>query len=136
MVNENKVGVKVISGLYYLLALVLLGVGIGFVIFPDSLLGSLGDIGFDLNAESMLIGGIFILLTSVFFLFIGRGLWKGQGWSRKVVVILAALSILNSVIILFTVSGMVLSSILNILIMGFIIWYLGFDKGVRGIFNK
>ena len=116
---------KIISVLYYIAAAFLL-------IFPVILLLA----GFSFAGLGSLIGlglGFALLLITVPFavlaFFIARGLWRGQKWSRIVVIILSVLAVISGI------ASLSASGIINIVVEGLIAVYLIFSKDVKAYFK-
>ena len=127
---EVPTGVKVISVLYYigavfeLIIAVLLFVGSGAIKTQVPLLAVLGPF--------LIIGGIILIGLAVLSFFVGRGLWKGQKWSRIVAIIFAVIGVLFA--ILGMVQGQVAQNILGLVISGAIGGYLLFSGDVKSAF--
>lgn len=131
-------GVKVLSVLGYISAVATLLLAIIF--FMGS--AFVGDIIQKMQAEGVVLpamfgAGLFVAL-GIFFLgcaildfFLARGLWKGQNWARIFVLILFSLSALGNLI---SIIGGDFRNIVGLLITGFVIWYLGFNKEVKAAF--
>jgi len=133
---EKKViptGVKIISVFYWIggvlgiLFGVLLLIGAGTIIEQIPLLSSIGE-------SIFIIGGIIMLIFGILNVFIGRGLWKAQRWTRILVIIFSFLAIISAVY--FIINGGVINGILNLLINGLICGYLLFSKNVKEAFAR
>lgn len=130
-------GVKIISILYYIgmgIA-VLLGVLLIALIFsPMGLLGDTipGMAGF--MTGMLVFMGVLFLAFGVLNFFIARGLWKGQGWSRIIVIIFSALGLLGGIGAL--AMGDFVQGPTNIVISGLIGGYLLFSSKAKEFFRK
>lgn len=132
--QQVPVGVKIISVLYYIGAvlgvifgiLFLVGAGaIGSIADQIPLLGALG-------AALFVVGGIILIGLGVLGFFVGRGLWKARSWARIVAIILAALGILLAVVSM--VQGEIVSNIFGLVINLVIGGYLLFSNSVKEAF--
>ena len=130
--GEVPTGVKVISVLYYigavveLLLAVALFFGAGAVASKLPLnLGALGSALF-------IVLGIVLLGIAVLSFFVGRGLWKAQKWARIVAIIFSVLGVLFA--ILGMVQGQVASNVVSLVISGAIGGYLLFSSSVKAAF--
>jgi hypothetical protein len=131
-IKEVPVGAKIISVLYYIGAVLLLILGILFFVgagFVDTLIPALGAIGSGL----LIFVGVIIVAFAVLYFFIGRGLWRGQNWSRIVAIIFALLGVISSIYTIIV--GFQIGTLIELLIVGFIAYYLLFDKGVKSAFG-
>ena len=123
-------GVKVISVLYYIGAVfelifaVLLFVGSGALKSKVPFLAFLGPF--------LIVGGVILLGLAVLSFFVGKGLWKGQKWSRMVAVIFAALGALLSIVGM--IQGQIASNIVGLVISAGIGAYLLFSSSVKSAF--
>lgn len=125
--STMPVGVKVLSVLSYIGALLLLIAGI-FLLIGSGFIASMISTAFP--TLSILGTGLFIFLGILFILwavldyFIGRGLWRGQNWARILLIVLSALSLVSSL-------TNPLENIVGIIINAVIIWYLGFSDAKK-----
>ena len=123
-------GIKIISVLYYIGAVfelifaVLLFVGSGALKSKVPFLAFLGPF--------LIVGGVILLGLTVLSFFVGRGLWKGQKWSRMVAVIFAALGALLSIVGM--IQGQIASNIVGLVISAGIGAYLLFSSSVKSAF--
>ena len=124
-------GVKIISVLYYigavielLLALALF-IGAGAIASKIPLLGALGS-------GLFIAIGVVLLGFAVLSFFVGRGLWKVQKWSRIVAIIFAVLGLLLAV--LGMVQGQIASNVLGLVISLAVGGYLLFSSDVKSAF--
>src|SRR3989344_7495007 len=128
--NSKKIptGVKVISVLYYIGAVVAVIAGIALLIGAGALATLVSSVpGLALIAGVGAVAfGILAIILGVIDFFLGRGLWKLQNWARIVTIIFAVLGLLGGISSLF--SGEAGSGIVNIIISGVIGWYLWFNK--------
>ena len=132
--KEVSIGVKIISILYIIFAIIelviaiLLFIGasaIGVVLKYIPILSLLGS-GL-LILVSMLVLGIGLITF-----FSGLGLWKRQKWARIVVIIFSILGFLRS---LLSIIRGDYSSIVGLLINSIIGGYLIFNKNVKSTFS-
>ena len=123
-------GVKIISVLYYIGAVfelifaVLLFVGSGALKNKVPFLAFLGPF--------LIVGGVILLGLAVLSFFVGKGLWKGQKWSRIVAIIFAALGALLSIVGM--IQGQIASNIVGLVISAGIGAYLLFSSSVKSVF--
>ena len=123
-------GIKIISVLYYigavfeLISAVLLFVGSGALKSKVPFLAFLGPF--------LIVGGVILLGLAVLSFFVGRGLWKGQKWSRIVAIIFAALGALLSIVGM--IQGQIASNIVGLVISAGIGAYLLFSSSVKSAF--
>ncbi len=132
--KDMPVGVKILAILAFIGAVADLLLGLGFI-FGASALGAffaqytlLGAIG----AGVIAVGGVVLILFAVLNFFIGKGLWKGQNWSRILVLIFVVIGAIGG---LFSLISGEFSSIIGLAINGLIIWYLGFNQPVVKAFD-
>jgi hypothetical protein len=135
--TEKKVpaGVKVISVLYYIGAVLSILFGLFFIIFGAGFTQAFADLGMataGLGAYFIIIA-IIIIALGILGIFIGRGLWKGQGWARILAIIFAILGFLGAIGSIIMGS---FASIINLIIQGWIGGYLLFSKKVKAAFAK
>src|SRR3989344_4428979 len=117
MDKQIPTGVKIISVLYYIGAVLTFIFGLILLFSADALsefIPGLGTLG--------IVGGIVLMGFGVLSFFIGRGLWKGSNWARIVAIILAVLGIISAIYAM--TSGAIGSNIINLLINLLIGWYL------------
>jgi hypothetical protein len=81
----------------------------------------------------MILMGILLFGLSVFWYFVGRGMWSGQTWSRIAFLVISTLVVVGGIVSLF--SGSIASGISSTLIYGTICWYLITNKEVAKFFN-
>jgi hypothetical protein len=124
-------GVKIISILYYISAVLAVLAGI-VIIFGGSLLASFFVSFAILGAGLFVIMGIIIIAVGVLGFFIGKGLWEGNPWARTVAIILAALGTLSS---LSSIVGGDFGSIVSLAINVLIGWYLLSNEEVKKFFK-
>lgn len=137
------IGVKVIAvlswiaAIFFILLALLLFAGAGFA---ESILqlARLEPGGEKLSGISAgALGGIFAFIGFLFldfgilYIFIGRGLWKGQNWARIISIVLAILGIVWSLSSIAAAPG---SSLFWIIVYGVIGGYLWFNKDVKKAF--
>jgi len=76
----------------------------------------------------IIVIAILLLAFSIFWIFVSRALWNHKNWARIVVIVFAVLGILGSL-------STIPSGILSLLIDGAIVYFLGFDEKVKGLFK-
>ena len=128
-------GVKIISVLHYICAVILLLLGILSIIasaYVGSLLGAFtAGLGF-LGTGLFIILGIIMIGFAVLSFFIGRGLWKAQPWARIVAIILTILGVLSAIL---NITKGEWGSIVSLVINGLIGGYLLFSQKVKDAFQ-
>jgi len=133
--KERHWGITVLGILGYIGAAVTFLAGLAMLIFSayvkdvldsiattteiSSMITALGTVGF------IILGIIFIGLAILDY-FIAKGLLNGKNWARIIMIVFAALGILGSIRPF---------SIINLIIDGIIIWYLGFYKPAINYFK-
>jgi len=94
--------------------------------------------GFIGAGETALTGGLLIGLGIVFialavlFVFVGRGLWKGQNWARITNIVFSVIGILGAI---WNIVLGQYSAIAGLLLNGLIGGYLIFSKSVKAAFT-
>ena len=78
--------------------------------------------------------GVILILFGVLSFFIARGLWKGQKWTRIIVIIFSLLAIITTLLTI-TKTISIIGSILRIILNLIIILYLIFNTKVREFFS-
>ncbi len=132
--KEVPVGVKIISVLYYIWAVLFAILGILFIVGA----GFIGTIAQSIPLLALFGAGLFIVLAiililfAILFFFIGRGLWKARQWSRILVIIFSILGILSA--IMGMIQGKIVSNIFGLIISALIGGYLLFSKSVKEAF--
>lgn len=81
----------------------------------------------------LLVGGVIFIGLAVLLFFIARGVYRGQNWARIVGIILCSLGFLGSLISLI---GGSLISIIYVLITGYILYVLIFDRETKVFFSR
>ncbi len=128
--KKIPLGIKIISIFYYVVTGLLLLSLIGALFQPKPLLSLLG-------LESVLLVIIGLLVIASISFFIGRGLWKGQKWSRWVSISLAILAILSAISLFIRGSTSLeyVNASVNLVINGFIAGYLLFYEVAKKYFK-
>jgi len=124
-------GVKVISILYYITAILAIIFGLLFLFGGGAIANLIPGLGILGGGLFIVIGIIFIGLGILGF-FIGRGLWKAKKWARILVIVFAGLGIISAITQM--VQGDFMSSIINLAINGIIGGYLIISKKVKKTF--
>ncbi|MCX6749749.1 MAG: hypothetical protein NTW17_03345 [Candidatus Pacearchaeota archaeon] len=136
MVVEKNVptGVKVISILYYIGAVVGIILGLGLMV-GAGLVGSwLSAIGLGMIGAGLFIAaGLISLAMGVLAIFIGRGLWKARLWARVAAIVLSCLGIL-AIFWFMLHGGNILSDLFVIIVQGIMGGYLWFNTEVKKAF--
>ncbi|MBU2496826.1 MAG: hypothetical protein KJ767_02100 [Nanoarchaeota archaeon] len=134
--KEMPTGVKIISVLYYIGAVLLLLIGLLAFVGMGAMSTIMSTMGMGawaaLGAGVAVFMGIFLLALAVLYFFIGRGLWFGQNWARIVAVIFAVIGFISALTSLF---GADFSSIISLVLNGIIGYYLWFSKDVKRVFK-
>jgi hypothetical protein len=132
-------GVKILSILGYIGSAATLILAILFFVGSTFIGEILEKIQTEEASVAAVVGQGFLIVMGIVFLgfaildfFLARGLWKGQNWARIFFLILLSLSALGSLI---SILGGEFSDIIGLVISGFLIWYLGFNKEVRAAFQ-
>ena len=128
-------GVKIISVLYYISAV--LGIIFGLLFFVGA--GAIGSIASQipiieaLGSGLFIVGGIIMLVLGILGFFIGRGLWKGRNWARIVAIIFSVMGVLMAIFLM--IQGSIFNGIFNLIVSGFIGGYLLFSPSVKEAFS-
>ncbi len=129
--NQAPLGVKILSVLAYigaaftLLAGIFMIFGAGFI--PKALpAGVVSMMGAGLIGAGLIFAGLLFIALAVLAYFVGKGLWKGQNWARILVLVFAVIGVLGSLMPF---------SLINLVIDGVIIWYLGFNDESKAYFK-
>jgi hypothetical protein len=128
-------GVKVISVLYYIAAVLSLLGGIAMLV-GAGLIGSLANsiplLGL-FGGGLFVVGAIIMIGLAALDFFVGLGLWKGQQWARIVAIIFAALGALSALVSLVqgNIGG---GGIVGLIIHGLIGGYLLLNSSVKMAF--
>ena len=124
-------GVKIISVLYYIGAVVEVILGIALFFGAGALKTKVPFLAF--LGPFLIIGAIVLVGLAVLSFFVGRGLWKGQKWSRIVAIVFAVIGLLLA--ILGMVQGQIASNIISLVITAAIGGYLLFSSEVKAAFS-
>ncbi len=138
---KNKVktlplGVKIISILTYISAAILLIGGIVLIAGSAAIAGFLVQIMpilVSVGASLFIVLGIVLIAFAVLDFFIARGLWKLQNWARIVTIVFSVLGILSALNVIL--GGQIFNGLINLIINGVIVWYLGFNARVKQAFS-
>ena len=93
--------------------------------------GSLGETSsliVSVILEMLIVIGILLLISGIFGIIVAANLMKFKEWARISTIVIAALSILQALIMLF--SGGIISLIIN----GVILYLLGFNEDIKKLF--
>ncbi len=135
MAKKIPLGVKIISILYYILAVALVILGIGLLLgagFISSLVSEIPVIQ-TLGAGLFVFAGIILILLSVLIFLLARGLWKGKSWARIVVIVLSAVGAFQS--LMGIMQGDIANSVFNLAVNLIIFFYFLLNKNVRKAFS-
>ena len=130
-VSSVPTGVKIISVLYYIGAVFELLLGIALIFGAGALKAKIPFLAF--LGPFLIIGGVILIGLAVLSFFVGRGLWKGQKWSRIVAIIFAVLGILSAI---YSIVSGSYSSVIFLLIELAIGGYLMFNSSVKSAFSS
>ena len=131
MDGQVPTGVKIISVLYYIGAVVELLLGIALFFGAGALKAKIPFLAF--LGPFLIIGGIVLVGLAVLSFFVGRGLWKGQKWSRIVAIIFAALAVLLAIVGM--VQGNIASNVISLVVSAAMGGYLIFSGDVKTAFS-
>ncbi|PIN93912.1 hypothetical protein COU54_01095 [Candidatus Pacearchaeota archaeon CG10_big_fil_rev_8_21_14_0_10_31_24] len=127
-------GVKVIGILAYIGAVWSLLSALAAWFLPDLLIKykDIPELGVALGPV-MIIAGFVSILFAIIYFFIGRGLLRAQKWARIIVIVFSVISVLTGLLSLIAVFSV--STIVWIIIDGFIGGYLWFNQEVKSAFR-
>lgn len=134
MGKEMPLGVKVISVLYYVGCAVSVVIGLMLIIGSSAVdtLAQQNPALATFSSGFAIVGGFVFLAVAVLGFFIGRGLWKGQSWSRITTIILSAIGVLFAIV---AIVGGDFTSIISLAINSIIGSYLLFSSDVKAAFD-
>jgi len=132
--------IKVLSIVSFIIVGLFFIFGLGFINFGESSskMGSLeksglAEQGIILPSASVLVSiGIIFLILSVLFYFIGKGLLNAKKWAK---IVIAVIAIIFLIMALMSLINKNFSSIIFIVINGFISWYLLLNKESKKFFD-
>jgi hypothetical protein len=143
---KTPLGIKIISVLHYIIAVLYFVFGLVSVIFPKNIATT---IAIQNNLDYSMIGtiSIAIIIFSVVLMWgmavleflIARGLWGGKRWTRVLVTVFAAINIIFTIAMLFLTHVKTINTISRyvvILVSLIIIGYLFFNKKAKEFFKK
>lgn len=124
--KDTPFGVKLISILYYIAAIILILIVLSgpFIFNVVSQVLPVSDVFI-----SIIVLDIFALGFATLNFFIGRGLWKGKNWARIAAIVLHSIGLLS---IFSGTFSAVLQAIFHIIIIS----YLSLSKKVKIFFRK
>jgi hypothetical protein len=129
---KTPTGIKIISVVYYLSAVLYLAIAVISLFFPD-IIFKIPDFNEITNSSaSIIIGVIFILLT-IFSITVATGIRKLKSWARIAIIIFCSLNIIGG--IFSVVEGSYLS-LINLIFNLLIASYLIFSKKIRESFHS
>ena len=111
------------AGLTFLMAL-------GFIIGGSFITNFVSDFGgIEALGGVFLVGsGILLIGIGILQIFIARGYYKGQNWSRVITIVFSALGILGALVAIL--SG-AFASIINLILNGLIFYYFVVDENCK-----
>jgi hypothetical protein len=135
--DERRVpiGAKLISIYHFISFAVVLIFGLLFLFAFIYLPKSMERAGFDFSEMELIVTvsiGFILLFLSIFYFFIGIGLWKGREWARYSVIALSVFWMAVGIIGVMRESILYIGTIIISLIF---ILYLGLSKKVKENFN-
>ncbi len=126
--------VKILSILYYIGSVISVFAGLALILgggLISSMFSSIPLLS-TLGSGLFVVAGIIIIAFGLLYFFIGRGLWKGQKWSRVIVIIFECIAVLGSI---FSITTSVIWGTILAVINGLIGGYLLFSKNVKQAFS-
>ena len=141
-------GVKTISVLYFILSVLLFILGILFMALGIILLVApqfmedlqtlpFGDLTVGIISTAgiiLMIAGIAIIILSILYFFMARGLRKSQNWARIIAIILSFIGIVTAIFQLINKSW--ISGSINLIFNAIIAFYLMLNKNVKDFFSR
>ena len=130
--TERPVGVTILAVLGYIGAILMLLLGLLFLIGSSAITSIIATVAPEIANYSSLgtmvviVIGIVLLGFAVLYYYIARGLWNGRNWARIVMLVFSTLSVISSLWPF---------NIVNLILNGLIIWYLGFYEPAKSYFK-
>lgn len=122
--------VKVISVYFFILAFFDVASGILALSFGDYLNEIFNKLGFYIGDSNILTGiGLLIIAFGVFYVFVGKDLWKGKNWAKTAAIIVSSMNVL------FYAVSLSIGSFIFLAIDLAIVLYLLFNKEVKSVFS-
>ena len=84
--------VKVISVLYFIGAFLNVIAGIGLLFLGNMFGMPLDDFGISMTLAMLTVVGLFVIALGVFYIFVGKNLWRGKDWARTAAIIISSVS--------------------------------------------
>ena len=131
MAGELPTGVKIISVLHYIGAVLELLLGIMMFVGAGTIASKIPIIGV-IGAGLFAVFGVFLLGIAILSFFVGRGLWKSQKWSRIFVIIFSVVGVLFA--LFGMVQGKIASNAISLVVSASIGGYLWFNNDVKSAF--
>jgi hypothetical protein len=132
--REFPVGVQMVSLLSYIVSVFLIFVGLLFVVFASSnaqiIMMNMGEFG----PIVIILMGTLLLGIGILGVFVGRGLRKGEPWSRITAIVLLCVTTLMSAYNLLQ-KGDVETNVIFVAVSVLIGLYLIFSKEVNEVFK-
>lgn len=127
--------VKAIAILEFIFSVLMIFIGVIFITgasFASQLADSLGNSTY-VGAGVLVVLGIVFILLGIVGLFVGRGLWKGQGWARIFVLVFSFLGVFAGIGGL--TNGAFAMGIFYLVLYGLLIAYFMFNERVKRAFS-
>ncbi|SRR3989344_4165453 len=129
--KKAPAGVKIISVLYYIGAVLSVLAGILIIVVSDYMASLVPELG-TLGSGLFIFVGIILLIFGVLGFFIGKGLWNLKSWARIVAIIFAIFGIISAI---YSILGeFAVRHIVSIVIHAVMGGYLFFSKDVKRAF--
>ena len=131
--KEIPLGVKIISVLNYVNAVLSVLIGLLFIILALTNYNiTIPETGEQVSTIAIVVLSVLLIIVGVISFFIGRGLWKGQNWARITSIILSAIGVVFAAASL-TTGGLsnAFGLVINVIVAG----YLAFNKKVKKAFS-
>lgn len=137
---NRPTGVKVVSLLYYIWALLwmafglLVALGATIIIkYMIEVIPQLETVDYGTLVVMGIILGLALIALGIIELLVARGLWKMRPWARIVAIVLSLLAVINAVSAIL--SGFKFFQIVRIIVDGGIVAYLLISKEAREAFK-
>jgi hypothetical protein len=140
--KDIPVGIKVISILFYVGAVLCFFMGFAMIISSKamaiSMVASHPGVGLESIPQGMLVTliviiGILALGAGIFSFFIGKGIWKLKRWARITAIVLSIIGLIS--VIISMVMNFKFTNLISFVIDGFIGGYLLFSREAKAAFK-
>ena len=136
-------GLKLISIWYYISAIMSVFFGLLIIIGETNLIGFniigeeaiqtiLSYINSSTFFEISLVAVVYFVLGA-FYLFIGRGLWRGSYFARTLAITISIIGV--SVVLINIMNGLSLADLIYLVVNILVALYLMFSKNIRNMYN-